>query len=267
MMETSSTSEQTLRLCDTHSHISFKQFDHDRERIISQLKNGELEFLIEIGIDLETSKKVVELASKHENIFAAIGIHPHESNDTPSNYTEEMRILAEYKTVVAIGEIGLDYYRNLSPKEIQKRVFREQLFLSRELKLPVVVHVRDAYDDAYEIIKEFKGELHGVIHAFSGTIADAKRFVDLGFKLGIGGPLTYPKNNELREIVRHFSLVHFLSETDCPYLPPQKYRGKRNEPAYVRFVIELISELKGISASSCSTILCENAIDLFKLQI
>ncbi|OAA28458.1 hydrolase TatD [Kosmotoga arenicorallina S304] len=267
MTATSSISEQTLKLCDTHSHISFKQFDGDRDRIISQLKDGQIEFIIEVGIDLESSKRAVELATRFNRIFAAVGIHPHESAKALPEYLDDFRDLFANDTVVAIGEIGLDYFRNLSPKELQKKAFIEQLALAQELNLPVVVHIRDAYNDAYEILKKFGGGLRGVIHAFSGTKADAKNFIELGFKLGIGGPLTYPKNNELREIVRKFPLEYFLPETDCPYLPPQKYRGKRNEPLYVRFIEETIAEIKGISLIHCGAVLCENAVKLFRLKI
>lgn len=269
MTETSYTSGQTreLKICDTHAHLNFPQFNKDRERILEEIDSGKIVFTIEVGTNIEDSKAAVELAKANRHIFASIGVHPHESDEVPSDYIDILKELATEKKVVAIGEIGLDFYRDLSPRDVQRKVFRKQLLLAQELDMPVIVHIRNAYDDAYEILKEFQGKLKGVIHAFSGTRKDALKFEALGFKLGIGGPLTYPKNKELREIVKALSIETFVPETDCPYLPPQPYRGKRNEPAYVRFVVEKISELKGIPVEACADILYKNVVALFDLDL
>ncbi|WP_082128440.1 TatD family hydrolase [Kosmotoga pacifica] len=256
-----------LSLCDTHTHLAFNHFDHDRDNILKQLEDGYLKFLIEVGTTLEDSKRAIELASRSEKIFVAVGVHPHESSGVTDGYLNELKKLAKKSTVVAIGEVGLDYFRDLSPREIQQKVFYEQLLLAQELDMPVVIHIRDAYNEAYEILKKFSGKLRGVIHAFSGTLEDALRFTELGFKLGIGGPITYPKNNKFREIVKILPIETLIPETDCPYLPPQPYRGKRNEPAYVRFVIEKISELKDLPVRTCADILCANAASLFSLDV
>jgi len=269
MTETSYTSGQTreLKICDTHAHLNFPHFNRDRERILEEIDSGKIVFTIEVGTNMDDSKAAVELAKANRHIFASVGVHPHESDEAPSDYKDILNELATEKKVVAIGEIGLDFYRDLSPREIQRKVFRKQLLLAQELDMPVIVHIRDAYNEAYEILREFEGKLTGVIHAFSGTQEDALRFKELGFKLGIGGPLTYPKNKGLREIVKVLPIETFVPETDCPYLPPQPYRGKRNEPYYVRFVVEKISELKGLPVETCADILCKNAVALFNLEL
>ncbi|MFO7881709.1 MAG: TatD family hydrolase [Kosmotogaceae bacterium] len=264
MTETYSTLKQTrnTNICDTHSHINFSQFDNDREKILKDIEER-FDFVIEVGIDIDASVAAIELAEKNRKVYSAVGIHPHDVASAKRNYRERLEELGKSVKVVAIGEIGLDYYRDISPRRTQRIMFAEQLEFAMEKKLPVIIHVRDAYEDALEILEKFAGNLKGVVHAFSGDKHYAERVVNMGFKIGIGGPVTYKKNHKLREAVKNTEIDFLLPETDCPFLPPQPYRGKRNQPAYVEYVINKIADVKGISVTECSKKLCDNGIELF----
>ncbi len=264
MTETYSTLKQTrdINICDTHAHINFSQFDKDREEILRDI-NERFDYVIEVGIDIEASEAAKDLAEKNRNIYSAIGIHPHDVASTSKNYREKLEALSKSDEVVAVGEIGLDYYRDISPRRTQRIMFAEQLEFAMENRLPVIIHVRDAYDDALEILEKFAGNVEGVVHAFSGDRNYSERVVGLGFKIGIGGPVTYKKNHELRETVKTTDINFLLPETDCPFLPPQPYRGKRNQPGYVEFVIKKIAEVKGLTVPECSKKLCNNGRELF----
>ena len=251
-----------LELVDTHAHVSFPQFDHDRDRIKAQLESGELSMLIEVGTTVEDSLRAVEVFKDFKKVLLSVGVHPHESDGLDDRGLETLKSLLKDRKVVAVGEIGLDFFRDLSPREVQKRVFVKQLEIASSFSLPVVVHVRDAYEEVYEILRQFMG-LRGVIHAFSGGPAIASRFLELGYYLGIGGPVTYRKNDGLREVVRLTPMEKLLSETDCPYLPPVPFRGKRNEPLYVKYVVEEIARQKEMDIYICSKRLMDNAIELF----
>ncbi|MBT1247978.1 MULTISPECIES: TatD family hydrolase [unclassified Thermosipho (in: thermotogales)] len=250
-----------MRFVDTHAHLHMKHFDKDRKEIIEKL--NDFPFLVNVATNIEDSYLSLSLAKNYKKIYATVGVHPHDSKDVSKDYLGVLEKLAKDEKVVAIGEIGLDYYRNISPFEIQQKVFTEQLILAKELNLPVVVHIRDAYEDAYNII-EMIGHFNGVIHAFSGDNEYALKFVKLGFFLGIGGPVTYKKNENLRDVVRLVGEENIVSETDCPYLPPQPFRGKRNEPGYVRFVVEEINRVLGEDVSET---LVKNAAELFEVKL
>ena len=226
-----------IEIVDTHAHIHMPQFEMDRDSIIENFEKEGIAFIVEVGVDLKSSKKAIKLAYDNQKIFSAVGIHPHDVKDIKSEVLEELEKLAKLSRVVAIGEIGLDYYRNLSPRELQKKYFIEQIKIAKKLDKPIIVHIRDAYDDALDILKEHAKELRVVIHSFSGDINDARVALSLGFFLGIGGPVTFKNAHKLREIVKEIPLDFILSETDCPYLTPEPFRGRRNEPKYVRYVI------------------------------
>ncbi|MGC9383623.1 MAG: TatD family hydrolase [Kosmotogaceae bacterium] len=268
MTETYSTLKQTpnIKICDTHTHLSFPQFDEDREEILKDI-DDRFDFAIEVGIDINASANANNLADKNSKIYSSIGIHPHDVVSAGNDYREKLEDLSKHKKVVAIGEIGLDYYRDISPRRTQRIMFAEQLEFAMEKKLPVIVHVRDAYDDALEILERFAGSVTGVIHAFSGNKYTAEKIVSMGFKIGIGGPVTYKKNNELREAVKVTDINFLLPETDCPFLPPQPYRGKRNQPAHVEYVIKKIADIKGIDVTGCSKKLCDNGMELFGIEM
>jgi TatD DNase family protein len=231
-------------MIDSHAHLDFRQFDSDREEVIRTGFAAGLEALINIGTDLPSSQRSLELAKKYDNIYATVGVHPHDAKDCPGDYLNQLKHLIESDSlgrIVAIGEIGLDYYRALSPRDIQKRVFREQLGLARELNRPVVVHIRESMSDALAIIAE-SGVTRGVLHSFPGSIDEAKRGIELGYFISFAGPITYPKSTR-PEVAASIPLYRTLAETDSPYLTPQAFRGKRNRPEYVRFVIEKLAEM------------------------
>ncbi len=249
---------------DTHAHIHFPRFKKDLDDVVKRFKDTGGEFLLNIGVNIEDSKKALEYAKKY-GFKAAVGVHPHDSKDVDEHFLEHLQDIIKDVDVVAIGECGLDYYRNISPKDVQKEIFQSQIDLAAMLNMPLVIHIRDAYEDAYEILScSDLPDPPGVIHAFSADREWALKFVKLGFFLGIGGPATYPKNHYLREAVKAVGVQNILTETDSPYLPPQKLRGRRNEPSYVRFVIEKLSEILDMNYEDISKITLENALEVFK---
>jgi TatD DNase family protein len=222
---------------------------------------------VTIGCDLSTSERAVSLAQQYPFISSSIGVHPHEVKDiTPATY-DRLRTLAKQPKVVAYGEIGLDYYYNYSPPPIQRQRFREQIALARELRLPIIVHTREAKEDTLSILREEKAdELGGVFHCFTGDAEMAKAALDLGFFLSFSGIVTFPKAVELQKVVQDTPLDRMLIETDSPYLAPHPHRGKRNEPAYVQHVARKIAELKpSLTTEEVADVTCENAKRLFKM--
>lgn len=249
---------------DTHTHLTDSRFDEDRESVINNLKDDMIDFVIEIGYDYENSLKVFELAQNYDNIYCAIGIHPHDSkNATKENY-QHFKELAKNKKVVAIGEIGLDYFYDLSDRETQKKVFVEQLQLADELKLPVILHLRDAYEDMFNILKENKHLLNNgaLLHCYSGSAEMLDRFLELGLFIALGGAITF-KTAKKEEVIKKIPLNRLLTETDCPYLTPEPNRGKRNEPKNVKFVAEKIATVKQIEVEQLNRCVLENVIKLF----
>ena len=252
-----------MRFADTHAHIHFPKFKNDLDEVIERFRRSGGEFLLNIGVNIEDSRKAVNYAKRY-GFKAAVGIHPHDSKDAPENFLEILEEFLKDESVVAIGECGLDYYRDLSPREVQKEIFQSQIDLAAALNVPLVVHIRDAYEDAYNILSSSQlPDPPGVIHSFSADREWALKFVKLGFFIGIGGPVTYPKNEKLREAVKAVGVENILTETDSPYLPPQKFRGKRNEPSYVVYVIEEISKVLDISPEEVGEITLKNALEVF----
>ena len=270
-------------IIDTHSHLNFKAYDDDRDEVIKRTqKEGVV--CIDVGTKYETSKRAVELAQKYEGIFAAIGMHPihiktdlmklkmdeNEGGFAPPGEeydAEKYKELAKSKKVVAIGEIGLDYYyrpkgttKKEKFKEMQKEVFKQQLDLAKELDLPVIVHARMSFDDIYDILKD--RNLRGVIHSFTGDLETAKRFLDLGYYLGINGIIF---KLDLTEVIKNAPLDKILVETDCPYLTPKAEGDKRNEPIFVKHVIQKIADIKNLSFDEVANTTTTNAKELFKI--
>lgn len=250
-------------MVDTHVHLTMDEFK-DRDAIVENFEKDKIEFVIEIGFDLISSTKSVEFSNKHSNVFSSVGIHPHDVKDLRNNWRNEIERLLLSKKIVAIGEIGLDYYRDLSPRDLQLKYFESQLEIACEKHFPVILHVRDAYKNAYEILKKF--DLRGVLHSFSGKREDLKKFLDLGFYIGVGGMATYNKNDELRRTISFAPIDKILTETDCPYLSPQPVRGKRNEPRYVRFAIETLCTIFGRPFDEIEAITAQNARNLFGIS-
>jgi TatD DNase family protein len=251
-----------MKLIDTHCHPQMKQYDNDREEMIKRTLGGGVGMIC-VGVDLESSQKAIEFAEKNEGIWASVGLHPNDNLDEESD-AEKYKELAQNKKVIAIGEIGLDYYRTpeKAKQEIQKIRFVEQIKLAKELNKPIIMHCRQAYDDAIEILKN--NPVEGVAHSFTDTWDNAEKIFDLGFYIGFNGIITFTEQYD--EIVRKSPTERILIETDAPYLAPVPYRGKRNEPAYVIEVAKKIAQLKNISFEEVAEQTTKNALKLFKLN-
>jgi TatD DNase family protein len=253
-------------LIDTHAHLEMREFNDDREEVIKRAREAGVEYIITIGTTVESCRDAVMLADKHDCIYAAIGIHPHEVRDILHPAYEIIRHFAQHKKVVAYGEIGLDYHYEHSSRTDQKRKFRDMLHEARELKLPIIVHDRDAHEDMLQILsEEWPAGLGGVMHCFSGDGEMAKTLIEKGFLLSIAGPVTFPKAEALREVVRQVPIEHLLIETDAPYLSPVPMRGKRNEPAFVRHTAEAVAKIKGLTLEDVGRITSFNAMQLFRM--
>src|SRR5512145_530990 len=235
-------------LIDTHAHLEMREFNDDRDEVIKRALAAGVKYIVTIGTTVESSRDAVLLAEKHDCVYAAVGIHPHEAKDILHPAYEVVRRFAGHPKVVAYGEIGLDYYYEHTQRTVQQRKFRDMLREARELELPVIVHDRDAHEDTLRILtEEWDPKLGGVMHCFSGDIEFAKRVMELGFHISIAGPVTFPKAQALRDIVKQVPIEQMLVETDAPYLTPHPFRGKRNEPAYVKFTAEEVAKVKGLS--------------------
>ena len=260
-------------LVDTHCHLNFHRFDHDRAAALQRAKDAGVERIISPAIDLPTCREVLALADEHEGLFAAVGVHPNSSADFNDASIDSLRELAGRPKVVAIGEIGLDYHWDKSPRSSQMSAFAAQLDLAAELALPVIIHNREAQDDVIATLEsraetapdELRGRL-GVLHSFSASHDIAQRALELGFYLGFTGPLTFKKADNLREIASHTPLDRLLVETDAPFLAPVPYRGKRNEPAHVRYINARLAQLHGITADDMARQTTRNAEKLFALS-
>jgi len=255
----------SFSLVDTHAHLDSGQFDADRETVIQRALDQGIGHLVTVGCDLESSRASVAIAASHPTIYAAVGIHPHDAPQaTDEGIAELRRLIRTEKKIVAVGEIGLDFYRDRAPRDRQRDAFRRQIRLAHEIGLPIIVHDRDAHDEVLAILREEKAnEVGGVLHCFSGDLAIAKACLDLGFHISFTGSISYPKNEAIREVVKAVSIDRMLVETDCPYLAPQPHRGRRNEPAFVRHTAETIAEVKGLTVEDVARITTLNAFTLF----
>ena len=252
-------------MIDSHCHLYFDSFNGNRDQLIADAIKAGVEKIINIGIDLESSRQCIELAEQHENLYATVGVHPHDAKTFSRSVLREFKIMAQHPRVVAIGEIGLDFYRDNSPRPVQREVFRQQLELAVETKLPVVIHSRESFDECLTIIQEFATDLvGGVFHCFPGDVDDAERAIELGFVLGIGGVATF-KNSAMSRVATHAPLESIILETDAPFLAPVPFRGQTNQPAYVRQVCERIAELKKVSFSEVEKVTSLTCSKLFGL--
>lgn len=256
---------ETLTLIDTHAHLDGKEFQADFDAMLERAATAGVNRFISVGADIESSRKACELTRHHDGIFSAVGVHPHDAERVTGKCYDIIRQLAaETPKNVAIGEIGLDFYRDRSPRHTQEIVFRRFLILAAELSLPVIIHDRDAHEQVLRIVREEKSRgIRGVFHCFSGDLEMARQCVDLGFYLSIPGTVTFPSNDQLRTVVRGIKMDNLLLETDCPYLSPVPYRGKRNEPSHLRITAEKVAELKGLSLEDVARITTRNAETLF----
>ena len=254
-------------LFDSHAHLNDARFDEDREALIQKLQEEHVDLVLNPGADIETSISSVELANKYDFIYAAVGVHPHDVKDLDDTAIDTLRKLAtENEKVVAIGEIGLDYYYDNSPREVQKEWFKKQIELANELKLPIIIHDRDAHQDTFEIIKTKSPEIGCVLHCYSGNVELAKEYVKMGCYISIPGTVTFKNNKKTREVAKEIPLEYLLIETDSPYMAPEPHRGKRNDPSLVAFVADKIAQEKGISYEKVCEATKENAKRLFNIK-
>ncbi|SFB22647.1 MULTISPECIES: TatD family hydrolase [unclassified Bacillus (in: firmicutes)] len=254
-------------LFDTHVHLNAEQFNEDLKETIERALDEGVTKMVVVGFDRPTITKAMELAERYDFIYACVGWHPVDAIDMTDDDLKWIEELASHPKVVAIGEMGLDYYWDKSPKEIQKEVFRKQIRLAKKVKLPIVIHNRDATSDIVEILKEENAaEVGGIMHCFSGSVEVARECVEMNFYISLGGPVTFKNAKKPKEVAAEIPLEKLLIETDCPYLTPHPYRGKRNEPAYVKLVAEQIAEIKGLSLEEVANATTENAKIVFGIN-
>ena len=250
---------------DSHAHYDDEKFQEDREALLSSLFAGPICGIINIGADLESSRKSLELAARWPKVYAAVGVHPHEAQDVPGDYLQQLRKMAGEKKVVAIGEIGLDYHYDLSPRDVQRKVFEEQLILAGELGLPVVIHSREATQDTMELLRAYRPK--GVVHCFSGSAQTAREVEQLGMYLGFTGAVTFKNAHKPLEAMAAVSPSRLLLETDCPYMAPVPLRGKRCDSGMIPYTAEKMGECLGIPAQQLVDLARENTCRLFGISL
>ncbi len=255
-------------LFDTHAHLDSPKFNDDREAMIERARENGVHYIVNVGFNRETIPTTIALAEQYEWIYAAVGWHPQDAITMQEGDLAWIESLTSHPKVVAIGEIGLDYYWDTSPKDVQQHVFREQIRLARRLKLPIIIHNREAHQDVVTILQEEKAaEVGGIMHCYSGSWETAKQCLDMNFHISFGGPVTFKNAKQPKEVLAQVPLDRLLIETDCPYLTPHPYRGKRNETAYVRYVAEAAAEIKGLSVEELASITAQNASKLFSIPL
>ncbi len=248
---------------DSHAHYTDRAFNDDRDNMLGSLKESGICGVINCGADLISSENSLKLSEKYDFLYAACGVHPEEVENLPEEYIEIIKELAKHQKCTAIGEIGLDYYWRQDNKEMQKKIFEEQIILAKELRLPIIVHDREAHGDTLEILKKHKPE--GVLHCFSGSAETAKEILKMGMYIGLGGAVTFKNARKSVEVTEMLPLDRLLLETDCPYMAPVPMRGKRNNSSYIPFVAEKIAEIKNTDVQAILNITAENAKKLFNL--
>jgi len=254
-----------VKLIDTHSHLDFSDFDNDRDDVIRRANLSGVKYIINVGSSIEGSENSLALAQKYEAVYAAVGVHPHDADSAGNQAAKIISGLAAEKKVVAIGEIGLDYYRDYSSRQNQKALFISLLNTAKQLGLPVVLHIRDAQEDTLDIIKDFL-PLQAVVHCFSGDEDFMRQCLEMGFMFSFTCNITYKKADKLRQVVKLLPLDKIMLETDCPYLSPEGFRGRRNEPFQVKLLAEYIAGLRGISFEETGTATTDNAKRFFRIK-
>jgi TatD DNase family protein len=258
-----------MELIDSHAHIDFPQFAEDRDAMLERARAAGVTALLAIGTGPGPEKLDAALpyAEQYDWIYTSVGIHPHEAKEVTPKHLEEIERLAKHPKVIAWGETGLDYFYDHSPREVQAKVFSDQMSLARAAKLPIIIHCRDAWTDCLaQIGREWKSSgLGGVLHCFTGTLEEAKRGIDMGFMISFAGNSTYPKAQNLRDVMKEVPLENLLIETDSPYLAPQAYRGKRNEPAYVAEVAKTVANVRNLTPEEGASRTAENFRRFFRI--
>ncbi|MRG88163.1 TatD family hydrolase [Salinibacillus xinjiangensis] len=254
-------------LFDTHVHLNADEFMEDREEVIKRAEDAGVEYMVVVGFDRKTIPLAIEIAEQYEHIYAAVGWHPVDAIDMTDEDLKWIEELSAHPKVVAIGEMGLDYHWDKSPKDVQKEVFRKQIALAKKVKLPIIIHNREATEDIVELLEEENAkEVGGIMHCFSSTPDIALKCIDMNFYISLGGPVTFKNAKEPKEVAKVVPLDRLLIETDCPFLAPHPNRGKRNEPAYVKLVAEKVAELKEMTLEEIGAITTQNAKEFFRVQ-
>lgn len=252
-------------LIDSHAHLEMEQFDNDRQEVIERACLAGVEYIITVGTNPAFGEKAISIAKQYKNIFVSLGIHPHEAATADDKSLAQMAEFARQPEVVAYGEIGLDFFRNLSPREKQIEVFSRQLEIARDLSLPVVIHDRDAHEQVLQLVRS-SGVQRGVFHCFSGDYALAQKCLDLGFYLSIPGTVTFDKAVKISDVVKKVPLEFLLLETDCPFLAPVPYRGRRNEPSFIIHTAKKVAQIKSLRWEDVADTTTRNALNLFRLK-
>lgn len=250
-------------IIDTHAHLNMAQFDLDIKDVLNRASEADVKKVVVIGMDHMSNQKAINIARKSPDLYATAGIHPAHVDDDQD--IDAVEALLKDPKVVAVGECGIDLYWRQDNLELQKSVFQAQIDLSIKYQLPLVIHNREAFDVIYEMLLPYKGKVKGVFHCFSSHVEDAKKAIDLGFYIGIDGPVTFKNAADIKEIVSEIDLKHMLVETDSPFLAPKPFRGKRNEPAYLKYVVDHMATIKGVSVEKIKEVTSHNAITLFNL--
>lgn len=261
-----------LQIIDTHAHLDMHPFDEDRSEVIRRAVEAGVCMMVNPTVGLKSAEKVIRLSEREPQIFAAVGFHPHEVSKVTEADVKTLAQITTHTRVVAIGEAGLDFYRNLSPRETQIKIFKLEMELAADTKLPIIIHCREAEKDMLASLHNWvaetkypEGRARGVIHCFGGDDSILKQYLEMGFYISVGGYLTYPTSARLYDVMKNIPDDRLMLETDCPYLPPQPHRGERNEPAYMTFTLELLAKLRGVTGETVAKQTTRNACRLFRL--
>ncbi|KAA3648647.1 MAG: TatD family deoxyribonuclease [Chloroflexi bacterium] len=264
-------------LTDTHCHLNWDSYDTDRSVVVERAAEAGVALILNPGIDIPSSKAAIHLAEEHPIVYAAVGVHPNSASTWEAGTLAELRDLAQHPKVLAIGEIGLDYYRDRAPRYVQEQVLHYQLELASELSLPVIIHNREATDDVVRKLVDWQKQLleanstlakrPGVLHSYSGNISQSQTALEANFYLGVTGPVTFKKADDLRQVVQQIPMDRLLIETDAPFLTPHPYRGKRNEPAHVQYTAQKVAELHSLTEDDVADRTTENAARLFRWKV
>ena len=255
-----------MNVFDTHAHLNDEAYEADREEMIQRARQAGITLIVNIGFNLASSRESIDLADRYDLVYASVGIHPHDAAEAGPGYLEELQKMARHPKVVAIGEIGLDYYRDLSPRPVQRQVFLEQMALAKKLEKPIIIHDRDAHGAMMDMLRKEKlGPAGGVMHCYSGSWEMARELLAMGFYLSIAGPVTFPNASKLKEVAAKVPADRLLIETDAPYLTPVPYRGRRNEPAYILYTAAEIARVRGMAKDDLAKMCAENGRRLFQI--
>lgn len=251
-------------LFDTHAHYDDRRFDKDRDALLASMPQQGVGYICNIGCDMPTSQQSIALAEAHDHVYAVVGIHPHNAQDAQPEDFETLRQMTQHPKVLALGEMGLDYHYDFSPRDVQRKVFVRQMELAGELNIPVVIHEREACQDVLEVVRQYP-VCRGVYHCYSGSAETARELVKLGYYLGFNGVITFDNARRSHEVIRSVPLERLLLETDCPYLTPVPHRGKRNDSGLMKYSLQKMAELRGLTPEEMARITTENALRFYGL--